>query len=139
MLERADVVNTLQTVTSVFNILTGVIAGISLFIAFFLLLIATTQNVTSAIWEYGVLRSMGVKRSEGRRIFMYEAFLVVVSAAILGTIVGFCTASAVALQFYSFIELPAVIEFPTYIFVVMICLALITTAIAVIAPVSKVN
>ena len=70
---------------------------------------------------------------------MYEAFLVVVSAAILGTIVGFCTASAVALQFYSFIELPAVIEFPTYIFVVMICLALITTAIAVIAPVCKVN
>ena len=42
-----------------------IIGAISLIIAFFLLLIATTQNVKEAIWEYGVLRSMGVTRDQG--------------------------------------------------------------------------
>jgi len=31
-----------------------------MFIAFFLLLLASTSNVNDAIWEYGVLRSMGL-------------------------------------------------------------------------------
>ena len=84
----------------------AIIAAISLFIAFFLLLVASTQNVNDAIWEYGVLRSMGLTKNEGQRIYIYEAYIVVGSAAILGTIVGFATATAVAVQFYSFIEMP---------------------------------
>ena len=74
----------------------GIIAAISLFIAFFLLLVASTQNVNDAIWEYGVLRSMGLTKSEGMRIFIYEAFIVVISAALLGTLNGFLTATTVA-------------------------------------------
>ena len=74
----------------------GIIAAISLFIAFFLLLVASTQNVNDAIWEYGVLRSMGLTKSEGMRIFIYEAYIVVISAALLGTLNGFLTATTVA-------------------------------------------
>ena len=39
---------------------------------------------------------MGLKKSEGIRIYIYEAYIVVISAAILGTIVGFITAMSVA-------------------------------------------
>ena len=74
----------------------GIIAAISLFISFFLLLVASTQNVNDAIWEYGVLRSMGLTKSEGMRIFIYEAYIVVISAALLGTLNGFLTATTVA-------------------------------------------
>ena len=66
----------------------AVITIIALIIAFFLLMSSTTQNVNEAIWEYGVLRSMGLTQLEGRRIFMYEAFMVVISAAFLGFTVG---------------------------------------------------
>ena len=45
-----------------------IIGAISLTIAFFLLLISTTQNVKDAIWEYGVLRACGVTMEEGQRI-----------------------------------------------------------------------
>jgi len=58
--------------------------------------VASTQNVNDAIWEYGVLRSMGLTRKEGLRIYIYEAYIVVFSAAMLGTIVGFVTSGAVA-------------------------------------------
>ena len=64
-------------------------------LTFFLLLVATTQNIRDNIWEYGVLRSMGVTKDEGRRIFMYEAFLVIVSAGILGILIGLVVACLV--------------------------------------------
>ena len=66
----------------------AIIAVIALIIAFFLLMISTTQNIQEAVWEYGVLRSMGITENEGRRIFMYEAFMVVLAAGILGFSVG---------------------------------------------------
>ena len=90
-----------ESVTNIFNIFVAVITAIALFLAFFLLLVASTQNVEDAIWEYGVLRSMGLTRNEGMRIYIYEAYIVVISAAILGTVVGFVTATAVAIQFLS--------------------------------------
>ena len=60
MLLKYDIEVTVSQITSVFNIFIYVIGGISLFIAFFLLLIATSANVRDAVWEYGVLRSMGI-------------------------------------------------------------------------------
>lgn len=76
----------------------------SLSIAFFLLLITTTKNINEALWEYGVLRSMGIKKDEGRRIYMYEAFAVVCSAAILGILAGFVCSYILTAQFYLFSE-----------------------------------
>ena len=67
---------------------------------------------------------------------MYEAYIVVITSAIMGVTVGFITASAVAVQFYSFIELPVVLEFPWLLFGLMIGLSLITVFFAVYAPVS---
>ena len=72
----------------IFNIFVAVITAIALTITFFLLMISTRQNINEAVWEFGVLRSMGLTQAEGRRIFMYEAFMVVCTALILGFIVG---------------------------------------------------
>ena len=139
LLETHSVTQSFESVTSIFNIFVAVITAIALFLAFFLLLVASTQNVTDAIWEYGVLRSMGLTRGQGMRIYIYEAYLVVVSAAILGTCVGFVTATAVAIQFYSFIELPIAVEFPWVLFGCMIGLSLLTVLFAVCTPIASVN
>ena len=82
---------------------------------------------------------MGVTKSEGTRIFMYEAFMVVISASILGTIVGFITAVTIASQFYMFIELPVEISFPYYLLGGMLVISFITTWFAVWVPVTAVN
>jgi ABC-type antimicrobial peptide transport system permease subunit len=85
----------LKSATSIFTLLIGVIGLISLVITFFLLLIATTQNIKENVWEYGVLRSVGLNMNEGHRIFMYEAFLVILSAGVLGVFIGVLVASLV--------------------------------------------
>ena len=57
---KQDVVASFDSVTEIFNLFTAIITVISLFLAFFLLLISMTQNVNEASWEFGVLRSMGL-------------------------------------------------------------------------------
>ena len=80
--------NSLSNVNKIFNLLIGLIGIISLIIVFFVLLIATTANIKQNIWEYGVLRSVGLTKADGQRIFMYEAFLVIAAASILGIAIG---------------------------------------------------
>ena len=129
----------LDSANAIFNVLVAVIGLIALCLTFFLLLVATTQNIRDNVWEYGVLRSMGVTRAEGKRIFMYEAFLVILSAAIIGLIIGSIVACLVTAQFYMFLELPFNLEFPLILVMLLIFVALITTYFAVAVPVDQVN
>ena len=65
ILQSKDVVESVEALNIVFAIFVAITAFIAIFIAFFLLLIAMTQNINDAIWEYGVLRSMGLTKAEG--------------------------------------------------------------------------
>ena len=136
---KQDVVDSLNEINEIFNLMVYIIAAISLVIAFFLLLIATTQNVKEAVWEYGVLRSMGVTKEEGKRIQMYEAYIVITSASILGTTVGFITALTIGNQFFMFLELPLEVVFPYYLLSGLLLISFTTTWFAVEIPVNQVN
>jgi ABC-type antimicrobial peptide transport system permease subunit len=139
MVDVVSIIDSLRSVNLVFTFIVGIIGVISLILTFFLLLVATTQNIKDNIWEYGVLRSMGVTKDEGRRIFMYEAFLVIVSAGILGIIIGIIVACLVTAQFNMFLELPFSLDFPIWLVFILCTVALSTTYMAVHYPVSQVN
>ena len=82
---------------------------------------------------------MGVTKAEGRRIFFYEAGVVVGGAMMLGTLSGFCTAILITSQFYMFIEMPFVVEFPWLLLLTMLVISTITTIVAVCVPINQVN
>jgi ABC-type lipoprotein release transport system permease subunit len=129
----------LDAAGAIINVLIALIGAIALSLTFFLLLVATTQNIKDNVWEYGVLRSMGVTKNEGNRLFMYEAFLVIVSSALIGLAIGTSVACLVTAQFYMFLELPFALQFPWGLIAAFIGLALITTYFAVAVPVNSVN
>lgn len=79
-----------------FQIFVGIVGTVALIISFFLLLISTTANIRENVWEYGVLRSMGVTKKTGIRIFLYESLSVVTASLILGSIVGVAIAFTLA-------------------------------------------
>jgi ABC-type antimicrobial peptide transport system permease subunit len=83
-----------------------IVGIIALTLSFFLLLISTTANIKENLWEFGVLRAVGLTQKQSRRVFMYEAFAVIMSALVLGIIVGLSIAFTLTAQFYLFIELP---------------------------------
>ena len=70
---------------------------------------------------------MGLTQSEGRRIYMYEAFMIVVAASILGIAVGSLTALLISSQFFMFIEMPRTFYFPSYMLSGMLAMAFVTT------------
>jgi len=90
----------------VMDIFTYVIASMIFILTFFLLLVAFSQNTKDNIWEYGVMRSMGVTKQEGKRIFMYEASCLMAGAILLGVINGTIVSRCAAYLFYMMAELP---------------------------------
>ena len=106
VVDKVALLESVVTVNRSFTLLVGVIGFIALCLTFFLLMVATTSNIRDNIWEYGVLRSMGVTKAEGRRIYMYEAFVVILAAGMIGLLVGIISACLVTAQFYLFLELP---------------------------------
>ena len=86
-----------------------------------------------------MLRSVGLTKADGQRIFMYEAFLVISAASILGVSIGVVVTALVTQQFYTFVELPFKLNLPYYIILILMVTALLTTYFAVLIPVKKVN
>ena len=70
---------------------------------------------------------------------MYEAFIIVVSASIIGITTGVLTSLLVASQFYMEIEMPIDFYFPIFMLILMMGIAGVTTWISVYNPVQLVN
>ena len=70
---------------------------------------------------------------------MYEAFLVIFAAGILGTIIGLIVSVLVTIQFNVFLEQPFTLNFPGYFVAGLVFVALTTTYFAVAIPISQVN
>jgi len=72
MLETEKLLKTLGSAFTIFRWFQILMAVISLSLAFFLLLVSTTQNIKENVWEYGCLRAIGFNKNQGMRMFMYE-------------------------------------------------------------------
>ncbi len=85
------------------------------------------SNVREHSWEFGVLRAVGLNKFQITRVFMYEAFVLTVSAGLIGAFIGIIIAITITLQFLMFTELPFKFLFPTNIFITTFALGLFTS------------
>ena len=139
LLDLKFLLEALEASLAIFQIFVFLTGATSLVLAFFLLLISTTQNVRDNVWEYGCLRAVGLSTAQGMRTLMYEQFSVVIGAIILGSLVGFIVASVVAISFGLYAELPYLAGVPTVSTVAMFILSMTTTFFAVYIPVSDIH
>lgn len=70
---------------------------------------------------------------------MYEQYSIIISALLLGSLVGLIVASIVTAQFFLFLEFKFQLDFPIELLYAMVALALFTTFFAVYIPVNEVN
>jgi len=139
LLDLQDAMSAVNTSLTLFQVFVALIGVIALTLAFFLLLVSTTQNVRENIWEYGCLRAMGFTKAQGMRSFLYEQYAVIISSLFLGSLVGLIVASIVTAQFFLFLEFKFALDFPSELLYVMVTMALATTFYAVYVPVTDVN
>jgi ABC-type antimicrobial peptide transport system permease subunit len=88
--------------------------------------------------EFGVLRALGINRSQLTRVFIYESLAVIGSAIILGTSIGVALATLLTLQQNIFTELPFKLVLPGWLFMSMIFLSVVVAALGAYIPVSSI-
>ncbi len=93
--DYVDVLNTraiLETILETFGTIstfTTAIGGISLVVAGVSIFNVQMMSVTERIKEIGIIRSIGTRRREVMRMFLYEAFLLGVAGSVTGGLLSF--------------------------------------------------
>eukprot|EP01006_Ploeotia_vitrea_P022059 TRINITY_DN54469_c0_g1_i1.p1 TRINITY_DN54469_c0_g1~~TRINITY_DN54469_c0_g1_i1.p1 ORF type:complete len:469 (+),score=244.49 TRINITY_DN54469_c0_g1_i1:3-1409(+) len=110
-LEKTDLVMTL-----IFSIATYIAMGLCLFS----LMASMYTNIAEQAKEIGVLRAVGMQRGQIVRIFVYEAFTLVMAASLLGVMIGCVMAWTMQAQRILFTQLPVPMLFPYELLVVVV-------------------
>merc|ERR1712072_1229179 len=100
----------------------SVLTVVSMGLWFFALSAGMATNIAEQQREIGVLRSIGARASMLVRVYVYEAFVLVVSAACMGIAIGTACAWTFATQRSLFTSLPLTLQFP-YSTVIAVLLA----------------
>ena len=77
------------TMLNIVTIVLAGIAGISLLVSSIMILVVLYISVVERTKEIGLLRAIGARNKDIKRIFVSEAFLIGISSGILGTISSF--------------------------------------------------
>jgi len=65
LIDKTEIVDSLNSTELAFTIFVAIIGFIALLLSFFLLLVSMSQNVKDTVWEYGVLRAIGITKAQG--------------------------------------------------------------------------
>jgi len=79
---------TLKEVEKILNIIFNVIIAITMFLCFFSLSSSMSANLYEQSKEIGVMRAMGLSKKRVYLLYIYEAFILVLSSSLLGMMIG---------------------------------------------------
>ena len=90
----------------------NVIIAITMFICFFSLSSSMTGNLYEQVKEVSVMRSIGFEKRVITKLFIYEAFILVLSSSFSGVIIGTVLGWGISVQRSLFVGMPAPLSFP---------------------------
>ena len=112
-----------------------VLSGIASVLCFFMLHINFEANVRDNLWEFGVLRALGISKHQTARIFIYESLSVILGAIITGTAIGLLVACILTLQQNVFTEMPFRLIFPGWLWALLAFSSILVAALGAYIPV----
>lgn len=128
--------NSIVEITYIVGVVLALVAGISLLVSILMIVATTYMSVTERTKEIGVLRAMGARRKDIRRLFVNESLLLGLSANILAVITALLVQLLVNKLVYSTIKFDIIqVSLATTISTVII--GLLIALIASLAPSSK--
>lgn len=101
---------------------------------FFSLISSMYTNVQEQAKEIGILRAIGTTKFRVTRIFIYEAFVLIITAAISGTCIGVVISYTLTIQRVLFTRLPIDFVFPWQITVTVFVLAILFSIVSALYP-----
>ena len=105
------------------------------FICYFALSSSMSTNIHEQAKEIGVLRSVGFRKNPLSRVYVWEAFVLVLAASLLGVVVGVLMGYTIVLQRALFTQLPLPFVFPWVQLVVVLAMSLVLALLSSLAPI----
>jgi len=107
-------------------------------ICFFSLMSSMYTNVYEQTKEIGILQSLGLTKWKLRKVYIYEAFVLVLSASFGGVLIGTGISWSIVLQQVVLTDVPLPFAFPYTLLLAMFATAMINALIASIIPINQV-
>jgi ABC-type antimicrobial peptide transport system permease subunit len=120
-----------RTILTIFSTFTQIFA---MLICFFALIASVNTNIFEQTKEIGILRSLGFQRFPLCRLYAWESYVLVVSASVLGLVIGLVVAYTMMLQDALFTQLPLQLQFPYVQAVIIVAAGFVMAVLAAIGP-----
>jgi ABC-type antimicrobial peptide transport system permease subunit len=111
---------------------------VAMAISFFSLMSSMYTNIKEQTKEIGVIRALGIPKSWVYRIYIYEAFLLVVASSLLGIVIGTITSYTMNSQQSLFTQLPLAFNFPYLLLGVVLFCSLFFSLLSAWSPIRAV-
>jgi len=128
-------INTANKVMGYFFNFTTIVA---MLISFFSLMSSMYTNIYEQTKEIGVLRAIGVHKFWMYRIYLYEAFILVLSSSLLGILIGFIVSYTMTIQRVLFTQLPIPFTFPYILLAIVVACSALFALLASFFPTKSV-
>lgn len=93
-----------------------------------------TANLYEQSKEIGVMRAIGFKKNRITMLYVYEAFILVISSSLLGIFIGTIIGFTMTIQQSMFTGIPIVFYFPWVQFLVILGITIICAFASTVGP-----
>jgi ABC-type lipoprotein release transport system permease subunit len=112
----------------------GLLLAVAVVISVFALIASMATAVIERRWEMGMLRALGLRRSQLFRMFLGEALGLTLSAGVAGGAIGFVLAWLFVLEAGSLAEIPVVFAMPYVTFLATFAISVVAGVVAAHLP-----
>jgi len=113
----------------ILQVLNSIISIICYVMGLFQLILTVQANIRDSQWELGVLRSMGLNKTQVLKLTVYESVSNNFASILCGIVIGLMVSVSSIGQFLLFLELPFKIVLPTWTIIIVSVLSLVTMAL----------
>jgi len=130
--ERAGRIALVSTMMNAFGLFTTIIAFL---VCFFALMASMYANVYEQTKEIGIMRALGLRKGKITAVYMYEAFVLIISSAMTGVIIGIVVGVIFTYQQTLFTQLPLTFTFPALTVILVFIMAIFSALLSALGPI----
>jgi ABC-type lipoprotein export system ATPase subunit/ABC-type antimicrobial peptide transport system permease subunit len=131
-----SILDTISSITQIVSIVLAAIAGISLLVSIFMIIVTTYMSVAARTKEIGVIRAMGGRRKDISRLFTAESLILGVFSSIIAVVIAYIGQILINNGMHSLVG-GDIVQVQPMMIVLAVMIALIIAFFASLAPSAK--
>ncbi|MCL2114477.1 MAG: ATP-binding cassette domain-containing protein [Streptococcaceae bacterium] len=128
-----SILDTINNITGIVTTVLASVAGISLVVSIFMIVVTTYMSVAERTKEIGIIRAMGGRKKDISRLFTAESLILGLSSAILAIALAFIGQSVINAALHSLVG-GNIVAITPYHIIATVIIAVVIALVASLAP-----